>query len=272
LLATGQTGIQSNGSAAGVGVAATGQTGVQASGVTQGVVASGANFGVAGTGAYGVQGLGDDVGIYGESLTYAGDFAGNVRISGTLEAPGKAFLIDHPADPARKTLAHSCVEAPEVLTIYRGTVTLDGRGRATVRMPGYFRTINTDFGYQLTAVGAAAPELHVAREIERNSFAIAGGTPGQKVCWVVTSVRSDPWIKAHPFRVERRKRRKDQGKYLHPELYGMPRSAAMNRPAKLDKPRTPRTPPKAVALPRLPKVMRVNKPPSPRAARRTPAA
>jgi hypothetical protein len=269
--ATGQNGVQADGSSTGVGVLASGATGVQASGVTQGVVASGANFGVAGTGSTGIQGFGTDVGVFGQGQNYAGDFDGNVRVSGALEAPGKFFVIDHPADPANKTLAHSCVEAPEVLNIYRGTVTLDGRGRAIVRMPGYFRSINTDFGYQLTAVGAAAPELHVAREIERNSFAIAGGTAAQKVCWVVTAVRSDPWAKAHPFRAERRKRRKDRGRYLHPELYGQPSAAAMNRPPKVEQPRKPRKAPKSASVATLPRVMHVNKVPSPRAATRATA-
>jgi hypothetical protein len=268
VLATGQTGVQAAGSATGVGVLASGQTGVQATGVTQGVVAAGSNFGIAGSGATGILGTGDDVGVYGESPGYAGDFAGNVRISGMIQGASQAFLIDHPADPANKTLAHAGVDAPEVLSIYRGTVTLDGRGRATVRLPGYFRSVSTDYGYQLTAVGSAAPALHVAREIERNSFAIAGGSPGLKVCWVVTAVRSDPWTRAHPFRVERRKRRKDQGRYLHPELYGQPRSAAMNRPPKLEKPRKPRKAPEPATVKPLPKVMRANRPPSPRVARR----
>jgi hypothetical protein len=264
-------GVRAEGSATdGIGVDALGLTAIQATGGTQGVVATGANFGLSGTGSTGVLGFGDDIGVYGQGGSFAGDFAGNVRVSDVLEVNGsKAFVIDHPSDPANKTLAHSCVEAPEVMNIYRGAATLDDRGRATVRMPGYFRAINTDFGYQLTPVGAAAPELHVAREIERNSFAIAGGTPGLKVCWVVTAVRSDAWAKAHPFRVERRKRRKDHGTYLHPELYGRPQSEAVNRAAK---PQKAGKPPRLARVPELPRVMRGKKAPSPRSARRARAS
>src|SRR4029450_1931890 len=122
---------------------------------------------------------------------WAGWFVGNNHVVGSLSKTGGSFLIDHPQDPANKTLEHSFVEGPERLNVYRGNVTLDANGRATVRMPRYFRALNRDYSYQLTAVGAQAPGLYVAREIERNSFAIAGGVPGQKVCWIVTGAGQD---------------------------------------------------------------------------------
>jgi hypothetical protein len=155
-------------------------------------------------------------------------------VNGTFTVSGaKNFLIDHPLDPANRTLTHSCVEAPEMLTIYRGTVTLDVKGRATVKFPRYFSALNSDISYQLTAVGAPAPTLHVAREVDRNRFTVAGGTPGLRVCWQVTGVRQDAWAKAHPLRVDRAKRRKDRGRYLNPEVYGQPRSAAIHRSPEL---------------------------------------
>jgi hypothetical protein len=199
-----------------------GSVGVFGDGVTHGVYGNGGNTGVRGTGAtYGV--LGTSVG------GHAGYFIGNVHVSNVLTKASGSFLIDHPQDPANRLLEHSFVEAPEMLNVYRGTVTLDSRGRATVRLPRYFRALNGDYGYQLTAIGAPAPSLHVARKIERLSFAIAGGAPGQEVCWIVTGARHDAWAKAHPLKVDRMKRRVDRGRYLNPEVFGKPTSAAMHR-------------------------------------------
>jgi hypothetical protein len=202
------------------------------------VVGYGQPYGVIGHGsATAVQGIGNgasSTGVYGEGGSFAGDFAGKVRVTGDLEVSGtKSFLIDHPMDPARRTLAHACVEAPEALNFYRGVVKLDGKGAATIRLPAYFAALNVDFGYQLTPIGGPAPGLHVAREIERRSFRVAGGEPGQRVSWVVTAARHDAWTRAHPFRAERRKRQRDVGKFLNPELFDKPKSAGINRPAGL---------------------------------------
>lgn len=48
-------------------------------------------------------------------------------------------------------------------------------------LPEWFETLNRDFRYQLTAVGAPGPNLYVAEEISGNHFKIAGGQPGAKV-------------------------------------------------------------------------------------------
>jgi hypothetical protein len=80
----------------------------------------------------------------------------------------------------------------------------------------------------------------VAREIEPNSFAIAGGVPGQRVCWQVTGARRDAWARTHPLRVERAKKRGDRGKYLDPETFGHPKSAAIHVPPKIQRIGRPR--------------------------------
>ena len=148
-------------------------------------------------------------------------------VSGFLTKAGGGFKIDHPLEPDRRYLVHSFVEAPEMLNVYSGTAKLDGRGRATVRLPRYFDAENKDFRYQLTAIGRAAPGLHVARGVERNRFSIAGGAPGQRVCWQVTGVRQDAWATANPMKVEPLKSKADRGKYLQPKALGKPRSAAI---------------------------------------------
>lgn len=65
-----------------------------------------------------------------------------------------------------------------------GTVVLDRTGAAEVALP---ETLDGALAYQLTAIGAAAPGLHVAREAAGGRFAIAGGAPGQRVSWRVSA-------------------------------------------------------------------------------------
>ena len=165
----------------------------------------------------------------GQPEAYAGYFVGKTHVPGTFSKSSGTFLIDHPLDPANRTLAHSFVEAPEMLNIYRGTVTLNAEGRATVRLPRYFKALNRDFSYQLTALDDPAPGLHVARRIGKGtSFAIGGGLAGQEVCWQVCGARQDEWAKAHPLRVDRAKPRRDRGTYLNPEVFGKPRKAGVS--------------------------------------------
>ena len=181
------TGMKAVGGTAGYGLVATGAVAINATSVPApgligvagtgfyAVIGYGQPFGVIGHGSdKAVQGIGSGAaatGVYGEGATYACDFSGNGRVTGDLEVGGNVTsVVDHPADPANRLLAHAAVAAPEVLTMYRGTVRLDARGNATVRLPAYLPVLNTDFGYQLTPIGAAAPDLHVAREIEGSTF------------------------------------------------------------------------------------------------------
>jgi hypothetical protein len=55
----------------------------------------------------------------------AGNFSGNVSVSGSLSKGGGSFKIDHPLDPANKYLYHSFVESPDMKNIYDGVATLD---------------------------------------------------------------------------------------------------------------------------------------------------
>jgi len=91
-----------------------------------------------------------------------------------------------------------------------------------VELPEWFDALNGDFRYQLTAIGGAAPNLHVAEEISENRFKIAGGEKGMKICWQVTGSRKDPWAAANPFEVEQEKTEEERGRYLEPSLYGAP--------------------------------------------------
>ena len=147
-------------------------------------------------------------------------FSGNVRVTGSLMKPGGGFAIDHPTDPENRYLNHSFVESSERKNVYDGVVELRADGSADVALPKWFAALNRELRYQLTPIGAPAPELHVAREVDDGRFTIAGGTRGQKVCWQVTGIRDDPWARANPLAVEEAKARGSRGRYLNPELYG----------------------------------------------------
>lgn len=163
------------------------------------------------------------VGVWGVGGEWAGLFDGNVRVTGSIIKPGGGFRIDHPLEPARKSLSHSFVESPDMKNVYDGVVALDENGECRVELPEWFEALNCDFRYQLTSIGEPAPNLHVAREISNNRFDIAGGKSGMKVSWQVTGIRKDSWAQAHPLIVEEEKPENERGYFLHPELYGQPR-------------------------------------------------
>jgi hypothetical protein len=152
----------------------------------------------------------------------AGVFDGDVNVSGTLTKGAGAFKIDHPLDPANKYLTHSFVESPDMMNIYNGTVLLDSNGEAWINLPDWFEALNRDFRYQLTAIGAPAPNLYVAEEVSGNRFKIGGGQPGGKVSWQVTGIRHDAYAEAHRLAVEEDKPEEDRGYYLQPEVHGQP--------------------------------------------------
>jgi hypothetical protein len=211
-----------------------------------------------GCGVYGISGNG--TGLYGESgMYYAAILNGKVRITGNLEKAGGSFKIDHPLDPANKYLCHSFVESPDMKNVYDGVVVLDDKGEAEIKLPDWFGTLNKDFRYQITAIGAPGPNLYIAEEIldtittstkrdgshhdndgyddsgdnDNNNngsrFKIAGGTSAMKVSWQVTGIRKDPWANAHRIQVEEDKPDKERGYYIHPNLYGQPAENGISR-------------------------------------------
>jgi hypothetical protein len=183
---------------------------------------SGTNYGVSGY----AFGDGSNRGIYGYAsgvgTNYAGYFAGDTHVTGTLTKGAGSFKIDHPLDPANQYLYHAFVESPDMKNMYDGVVELDGVGRAWIDLPEWFEALNTDFRYQLTPIGAPMPDLHVATEISGNRFKIAGGIAGYKVSWCVTGIRIDPYAEANRVPVEVPKPPSEVGTYLHPAAYGMP--------------------------------------------------
>src|SRR6185295_5871012 len=147
------------------------------------------------------------------------DVLGNMTVTGTLSKGAGSFKIDHPLDPANKYLYHSFVESPDMMNIYNGIVTLDRRGQAVVTMPDWFEALNQDFRYQLTSIGAPGPNLYIAKKIISNTFKIAGGKPGSEVSWQITGIRHDAYADANRIPIEQTKPAREQGTYLHPELF-----------------------------------------------------
>ena len=80
------------------------------------------------------------------------------------------------------------------MNIYNGIATLDSSGNAVIELPDYFETLNRDFHFQLTAIGAEMPNLSISGEVSANQFATAGGVAGKRVSWQVTGVRQAPGL------------------------------------------------------------------------------
>lgn len=144
---------------------------------------------------------------------------GRSHVNGPLSHSSAGFKIDHPVRPATHYLAHSVVESSEMKTVYDGLVTIGSGGTAEVHLPDWFSALNGEYRYQLTPIGSAAPELHVASELHGNRFVIGGGRPGLRVSWMITGVRRDPAAAAEPVQVEQAKAPQHVGGYLRPELH-----------------------------------------------------
>jgi hypothetical protein len=186
------------------GVYGEGQTGVFANGRNVGVFASGSQSGITAA-----------------SSGLAGQFFGDVNITGTLSKGGGGFRIDHPLDPEHKYLSHSFVESPEMLNVYRGTVTTNASGGATIELPNYVEALNTDFSYHLTPVGGLA-QAAVTETIDGNRFSVVSDPPGATLSWLVLGVRADPWAVAHRIAAEEDKDPADRGYFLHPDERDQP--------------------------------------------------
>ncbi len=243
--------------------ASTGQTyGVRgsATGITEG--AGGVVYGVQGTGAsdgssrYGVRGIAQTqnptlttgntyalrgsaydgataYGVYGwageANTNWAGYFSGNINVTGSVVKAASGFRTDHPLDPENKYLQHASVESPDMMNIYNGNVSLDADGAATVQLPDYFNSVNRDFRYQLTPIGAAMPNLHVAERLSGNLFRIGGGSAFGEVSWQMTGVRKDKWAEANRIQVEPDKLEHEAGYYMHYKEWDQPMEKSIDR-------------------------------------------
>jgi hypothetical protein len=164
---------------------------------------------------------------FGLNGTLAAEFNGNVFVNGNLGKAGGSFKIDHPLDPANKYLSHSFVESPDMMNIYNGVVTTDGRGYATITLPDWFEALNRDFRYQLTVLDDSNSEdfavAKVVRKIKDRQFTIRTSSPNVEVSWQVTGIRHDVWANAHRIPVEEDKPPQERGLFLAPAEWGQPK-------------------------------------------------
>lgn len=220
---TGVRGLSSQGNGVeGITTSGNGVRGETSSGTSVAGV-HGKSFATGGNGVIGEANTGTNAyGVWGKSTEgYAGFFSGKVNVTGTLSKSGGSFKIDHPLDPANKYLYHSFVESPDMMNIYNGNVTTDANGEIVVTLPRYFQSLNREFRYQLTVIGEFAQAI-IASEIKGNRFTIKTDKPNVKVSWQVTGIRKDAWAEAHRIPVEEDKPEREQGFYLHPELFNQP--------------------------------------------------
>ncbi|NOT52845.1 MAG: hypothetical protein HOP10_16430 [Chitinophagaceae bacterium] len=153
---------------------------------------------------------------------------GKVWVNGDFTALGvKLFTMDHPLDPANKTLAHAAIESNEVMNLYSGNIVTDASGKATVSLPDYFEAINKDFRYQLTVIGSFAQAI-ISKEVSNNQFEIATSVPNVKVSWEVKGVRNDARMKMNPFTAVQDKPAVQKGKYLDPKSHNQPESKGVS--------------------------------------------
>jgi hypothetical protein len=157
------------------------------------------------------------------------DDLGNVYVKGRLTKGAGSFKIDHPLDPSHKYLSHSFVESPDMMNIYNGNATTDKDGIAVIELPDYFAALNSDFRYQLTALGQFAQAI-ISEKIVNNHFAVRTDKPFVEVSWQVTGIRQDAYAKANRIVVEEDKTGEERGHYLHPELYGGPSESTASGP------------------------------------------
>lgn len=89
-------------------------------------------------------------------------------------------------------------ENGEEVKMFSGVATIGKDGKCTVEMNEYFAFIysahkqsDVALVYQLTAIGASMPNLHVDKEVgafDNRSFSVAGGEGGARVSWTVTMI------------------------------------------------------------------------------------
>jgi hypothetical protein len=150
----------------------------------------------------------------------AGQFLGDVDVTGNITALATGFQIDHPLDPANQFLNQAYVAAPEMTSQYSGNVVTGTDGFAVVTLPEYVQALNSDFRYNLTVIGQFAQAI-ISSKIKDGQFTIQTDQPNVEVSWLVIGVRQDPYALSTPLQVEVTKAEGGKGLYLYPQGYGL---------------------------------------------------
>jgi len=156
-------------------------------------------------------------------------FNGDIDVTGTVTKSASFTKTDNPLDPANKYLQQAHVESNEMINVFSGNVITDANGYATITLPDYIEALDRDFRYQLTVIGDFAQAI-VAKKINNGSFTLRTSKPDLEVSWQVTGTRNDAVAQQVNFAAEIAKSTEERGKYLNPDAYGLPASAAINNP------------------------------------------
>jgi hypothetical protein len=96
------------------------------------------------------------LGLYDGFSAYAGYFAGNVHVVGTLTALSKPFVQPHPFDPS-KEIKYIAIEGPQSEVYFRGTAQVSS-GISRIAIPDHFKFVADPETYSVlvTPVGSMA--------------------------------------------------------------------------------------------------------------------
>ncbi|MCL6624470.1 MAG: hypothetical protein K6T17_07645 [Fimbriimonadales bacterium] len=92
--------------------------------------------------------------------------------------------------------------------------------------------------------------MRVVRKIQNNQFTIRTSAPHVEVSWEVKAIRNDRYVQKYGYETVQKKEDEIRGKYLHPELFGMPKKYGIHyrpdvereRPASLEARKAPAPP------------------------------
>ncbi len=143
------------------------------------------------------------------------EIVGDLDVLGSITEIGKKIIqIDHPNDPSNQSLQYSPIGTNELLNIYSGNTTTNEEGIATIQLPTYLQSLNTQFRYQLTVIGSFA-QAQIAKEINDHQFTIHSSEPNVEVSWQITGVRNDAYAQENPLEVVVNKKGAEKGTVLY---------------------------------------------------------
>lgn len=143
---------------------------------------------------------------------------GTGYFGGYITKAGGGFRIDDPEAPETQYLNHGFVESDLMKNVYDDSVVLDANGNGTITMPSWYSKVNKNG--RLFADDVTKTKVSEGRWLVK-------GKPGQVVDWFIIATRDDAWTRANQPPTHIKKAPSQVGKYMHPELFGKPASAAI---------------------------------------------
>lgn len=161
-------------------------------------------YGAEGVGIGGANAYGLGFRVYCDGTTFRNDSYNMLYCLGGLQVTGtKSFAIDHPVKGPDYYLMYSSIEGPKADVVYRGRVTLDANGEATVdidkwtgQTKGTFKALTLDDTIQFFLFNESHHHNPSATFVD--SELRITGTPKHVVGWQVWAERGDDDMKSAP--------------------------------------------------------------------------